>query len=632
MKKGTAFLEYAIVVLFIVLVSISPMTNLNNTMSYKFNSSMKGTNPLETNYVGPDKTLPMIGQTPNDKNKEIKNIVIPEIPKQELDFYEMYNPEGTGPIAVIQGPKIIKTNQLVDFIDNSYSLYNNLINSTWSYSKNGQVIEKTLSPRQSIQTSFSEEGKYYLSLEVVDDKGLKGTVSFSVIVDDSQDNSNTPPIPLVRRFEKDIYHPDTGAFRYTKRDTLMLGDTQVVYSDSYDIDGSISQLIWEYQDNGVDKKVTTSASGTITINPQYSGFYDIKLTAIDNKGAKETYTYTYLVSKPGEEPVPIIESSLNRGENTNHFNGEIYAVGVTYKFYDVSTDDGMIVSNSWGDTKKRTPYVERTYNSPGTYYIELEVRDNNWNLKKTIKKVVVGYASSSKVIEFDESKTKERSQSISLPSNYYSMIGATVDTGNVDYSVNGNSVTITVNDGEVYGQETVTKTTEGIKKITQRSSTFSDTYFYEDNGYSGFLEKDGPVSKTLRSGSASGSKKVTGTNTGTKQAYYGNSKDLTKWEFQAWGNFNFPSYSYDSGGYKGELSEVSRTLISSTPLPSRKPTIRDSFTVTHTYRVSHAGTVTKPDTRTYNYSQDYKGKVSKDVLTDTYKYRVVVSYRIIPTN
>jgi len=94
------------------------------------------------------------------------------------------------------------------------------------------------------------------------------------------------------------------------------------------------------------------------------------------------------------------------------------------------------------------------------------------------------------------------------------------------------------------------------------------------------------------------------------------------------------SVAYSSGGYTGTLSKTSASITSRwkdvyVP-PSGEP--EDVVTTFYATATGHySGTVTKPDTRVYQYSQNYSGTVTKPASDTTtyayyYQYTVTVEY------
>ncbi|PDZ94967.1 hypothetical protein CON36_30950 [Bacillus cereus] len=100
------------------------------------------------------------------------------------------------------------------------------------------------------------------------------------------------------------------------------------------------------------------------------------------------------------------------------------------------------------------------------------------------------------VVNFSESTSQSRSQTINIP-KLYKIKSVTTDNGNVSYSVNGTDVTINVNNGSTSRQESYYDPYKYSKYASESRSQignnwFSDSISYSDgSGYSGTLNKNG---------------------------------------------------------------------------------------------------------------------------------------------
>lgn len=135
-------------------------------------------------------------------------------------------------------------------------------------------------------------------------------------------------------------------------------------------------------------------------------------------------------------------------------------------------------------------------------------------------------------VEFPESLEQKRTQTITIP-GLREVKSVTVDNGRVSYSVNGDNVTITVENGSPSRTYTPSKTVT-VKRGPQDSTSFPSSITYNDGTYSGTLYKSGsyyPDGKRI--------------DTKTVEITYGRQSST-----------NFPeTYYYNSDGYTGILSK-----------------------------------------------------------------------------
>lgn len=149
-------------------------------------------------------------------------------------------------------------------------------------------------------------------------------------------------------------------------------------SNSNDSDGDIVSYEWSFGDenNASGKRVNHTFNS--------SGNYDVKLKVTDNDRLSDTVTKNISVSSaPSEDPVAKFNATPTSGEVPLKVNFD--ASGS----YD---PDGSIVSYSWSyengdlDFGKTTSY---TFNSAGTYNVQLQVKDNDNNTDNTTKRINV---------------------------------------------------------------------------------------------------------------------------------------------------------------------------------------------------------------------------------------------------
>lgn len=226
------------------------------------------------------------------------------------------------------------------------------------------------------------------------------------------------------------------------------------------------------------------------------------------------------------------------------------------------------------------------------------------------------------VVNFPESTQQNRSQTVTIP-NLKSVLNVAVNTGSVTYTANGDQVTINVSGGSPVRYTTSNYTPSKTVSDSRTSSTnsFPSTISYNDGIYSGTLSKSGSATSTVVSGSPPASKTATGTRTSQGDSSEG--CPMAQSSATAGLPTSIP-YS-DSAGYTGTLSRTSSSVGSC----SRSGTNSDNWQWFATATGNYSGTVSKPDTRQYNYTQAYSGTVygpAQTSYTYYYAYTATVTY------
>lgn len=310
----------------------------------------------------------------------------------------------TKPVAMFKLKKnTVLVYESVEFIDMSYDLDGDeIIEWDWSGAK---------------QKEYTKPGEYLVNLQVIDEHGNKS-------------ERYTEKITVV------LPNNDRPVADFRTNSPVIIGEAVEFYNESYDVDGIIEESIW-----GGDKRYSYDKSGE----------YDVTLTVIDNKGNKDTVTHRIIVlDKPNIEPTSYFEINepIKEGERVYYFNqsfdkdGDIAKIEwegkessfdeegtypVTLTVYDelgaknsytknivvfpntnkeptaiisgpsvvninqsaIFTDnsydsDGYIVSNSWGADR-----LTKTWETPGTKYIKLEVTDNKGRIDEVVVPILV---------------------------------------------------------------------------------------------------------------------------------------------------------------------------------------------------------------------------------------------------
>lgn len=216
-------------------------------------------------------------------------------------------------------------------------------------------------------------------------------------------------------------------------------------------------------------------------------------------------------------------------------------------------------------------------------------------------------------ISFPSSPSRSQSKTITIP-NLKSVTSISVDTGTVSYTVNGNNVTITVNNGAPTGSHTPSKTV--TDSLTNTTGSFPSSISYNSGGYSGTLYKSGSVTQVQTGGTYIPADSFVAEET-RSFSRSGDPCNLPP--------FNAPdNIPYNSGGYTGTLKWVEKTNFNYVRCPETDGT--DTLYAT-SLTIRYRGTVTRPeiDTRTYSYTQNYSGTVYGST-TYYYSYNVTLTY------
>ena len=173
---------------------------------------------------------------------------------------------------------------------------------------------------------YNEPGIYSITLTIWDNEGASGSITKNIKV---VDPTNKAPVA-----------------KFRTNSPVSIGERVYFYDDSFDSDGEITKFEWTG-----DKRDTYDKAGT----------YEVTLTVWDNNGGFNSYTsYIEVNKKRNEKPVAQIAGP------------EYIYVNQTVTFEDKSYDpDGYITETSWG-----TPTITHTWSKPGTYNVDLKVKDN----------------------------------------------------------------------------------------------------------------------------------------------------------------------------------------------------------------------------------------------------------------
>lgn len=205
-------------------------------------------------------------------------------------------------------------------------------------------------------------------------------------------------------------------------------------------------------------------------------------------------------------------------------------------------------------------------------------------------------------ITFAESPSPEQNKVITLPSNFDSIKTVSVNTGEVDYSISGNEMTINVSDGivsskESYYNPTLSSKEESSVDYSDTNSFPSSVSYSDEDGYSGTLSATSPAYVVSGVYTPSSSKTITESQTVANPAYLPETLE------------------YSKNGYSGTLTKSGNYIKN----------IDDEYVQYYT------GTVYSKDTDTRKWRQDYSGEVYKggtDYKNYKYSYKVTVTYKV----
>ena len=245
------------------------------------------------------------------------------------------------------------TADTVVFTDTSSDPDGTIQSRAWDLDNNGAFNDGT---GTTANRTFPTPGTYTVRLQVTDNNGATAisTSTFTVTA--------APPVnqPPVASFTRQPTSPTTA-------DTVVFTDT------SSDPDGTIQSRAWDLDNNGAFNDGTGTTANRTFPTP---GSYTVRLQVTDNNGATaiSTSTFTVTAAPPVNQP-PV--ASFTR-QPTSPTTAD------TVVFTDTSSDpDGTIQSRAW-DLDNNGAFndgtgttANRTFPTPGTYTVRLQVTDNN---------------------------------------------------------------------------------------------------------------------------------------------------------------------------------------------------------------------------------------------------------------
>lgn len=203
-----------------------------------------------------------------------------------------------------------------------------------------------------------------------------------------------------------------------------------------------------------------------------------------------------------------------------------------------------------------------------------------------------------KEITFSENTQRNQSKEIIIP-KLSSVISKTVNTGNVDYSIDGDKLTIYVSDG-VASRTSTTSKPDTVVTVSSQTNSFTDTYAYDSGGYKGILDKYGSSYGTLESG----------------ELIPGDSKYIPDYYVDSDTDSFTDKIPYDINDYEGELSKVG---TSEKYVKSGEEFYKPSKPVTRTVFIPYMSNDKFPDSYPYEDNEGYTGNVYKDTNNPEYE-------------
>lgn len=249
-------------------------------------------------------------------------------------------------------PKIVTTDTVVTFSDQSFDTDGTILNWTWTFG-DGEV-----SHARHPSHRFARGGNLTVTLTVTDE--LQGKASLSKVVP----VRNSPPL---------------AAFTYRSTDpeaTSIVSQVPVQFLDnSTDRDGRVVAWNWSFGDGSY-------ATGA---NPKHAyprpGLYTVSLTATDDAGDSDTASTQIVV----QNRAPSVEFTWTpHGAPAN----------VLYTFTSLARDpDGLVLAHSWdwGDGSERSfgASASHIFSRAGTYRVNLTVTDNSLESSFLVREVTV---------------------------------------------------------------------------------------------------------------------------------------------------------------------------------------------------------------------------------------------------
>jgi len=254
-------------------------------------------------------------------------------------------------------PSTPRSSETVTFdASNSHSLFGSIDSYAWTFG------DGTTDRGRRVTHSYDTPGTYDVEVLIEDTEGNQDTVRDQITVEDRPPN----------------------AVFVSSHGTVETGQ-QVRFngSSSFDQEGPITSYEWNFGDGTVRKGATQ------TYSYASAGDKDVTLTVTDSSGTTAAVTRPLSVDSPNEPPAASFDASRAQ-------SGSDLQIG-----FDASNSvdpDGELQAYGWefGDGTNATgERVVHEFESPGTYTVELSVRDDRGDVRQTTKQIEVATSSSS---------------------------------------------------------------------------------------------------------------------------------------------------------------------------------------------------------------------------------------------
>lgn len=281
-------------------------------------------------------------------------------------FVKAFDKKGNSAATSILDYSIILPNDppVANFTESADTVYIDEVidfDASESYDPDGSILsyfwnfgDGTTGNGVLVQHSYSQDGKYVVTLTVTDSEGAANATSATKTV---QEQPSQPPnqVPVAS---------------FTESDETVYVEESINFdaSGSYDPDGSIVSYSWDFGDG------TTATGVTVSNAYIHAGSYTMTLTVTDNRGATNTASVVKTVLAepvPNQKPV----ASFTESDEIVYINDVI-----SFNAADSYDPDGTIVLYHWnfGDGITGTGLsVNHSYSESRMYIVTLTVTDDD---------------------------------------------------------------------------------------------------------------------------------------------------------------------------------------------------------------------------------------------------------------
>ncbi|MBO8171207.1 MAG: hypothetical protein H0Z33_04850 [Bacillaceae bacterium] len=255
------------------------------------------------------------------------------------------------PIAIINGPTTGQEGDTITLSNDSYDTDGTIVKSVWDVPSGVRVESKS---EDEITFKLDTSGSVTFGLTVTDNDGNTGSTTHTI-------SASAPlegPIAILDGPREAIE-----------------GDTIVVTNDSYDSDGEIVDVSWDYPSSKID--VLSKSDSRIRFKVKDSGSITISITVTDNDGLTDRTDHKIGALAANEPPTAKI------GGDSEPLQGDI----ITYE-NDSYDRDGSIADAQWTVTpvapltesdfiihEETQDYIKIQFMKEGDYEIGLTVTD-----------------------------------------------------------------------------------------------------------------------------------------------------------------------------------------------------------------------------------------------------------------